>query len=69
MNTRSSANNFKVYHSIPENILKTFDLSLLKKRRDLLYSLTLSREKQTREMLYIELGIIEILIQKYENIF
>ena len=69
MNTQSSANNFKVYHSIPEYILKTFDLSLLKKRRDLLYSLTLSREKQTREMLYIELGIIEILIQKYENIF
>lgn len=67
MNASSSANNFKVYHSIPEYILKTFDLSLLKERRDMLYNLSLSREKQTRDMLYFELGIIEILIQECEN--
>lgn len=54
------------FYSISPDILKTFTVEQLKQRRNLLYNTTLSREKEIRDKLYYELGILEGLIQDIE---
>ena len=51
------------FYSISPDTLKTFTVEQLKQRRNLLYNTTLSREKEIRDKLYYELGILEGLIQ------
>ena len=53
-------------YNIPTETLKTFTVDQLKQRRNLLYNTTLSREKEIRDKMYEELGIIEILIREIE---
>ena len=53
-------------YSISPDTLKTFTVEQLKQRRNLLYNTTLSREKEIRDKLYYELGILEGLIQDIE---
>lgn len=54
------------FYFISPDTLKTFTIEQLKQRRNLLYNTTLSREKEIRDKLYYELGILEGLIQDIE---
>jgi hypothetical protein len=54
------------FYTISTDTLNTFTVEQLKQRRIILYNTTLSREKEIRDKLYEELGIIEILIQDIE---
>lgn len=52
------------FYTIPPDTLVTFTLDQLKQRRTILYNTNISREKEIRDKLYYELGIIETLIQE-----
>ena len=52
------------FYTIPPDTLVTFTLDQLKQRRTILYNTNISREKEIRDKLYYELGIVETLIQE-----
>jgi hypothetical protein len=52
------------FYTIPPDTLVTFTLDQLKQRRTILYNTNFSREKEIRDKLYYELGIVETLIQE-----